>query len=305
MTTHPLSGVYAAAITPQNPDSSPNPEPVPAYLSFLAGRGCHGALIFGTTGEGPSFSPDERKRILQAGLSVREINPDFRLLAGTGTPSLQETIDLTKTAFDLGYDGVVVLPPYYYRFAGDDGLFNWFHQVIQKSVPSDGYLLGYHFPGMAGIGFTRNLIEKLKDAFPVQFAGIKDSSHDPGFANVMGNTFGSDLAVFTGTDSYFSMALQNKSAGCITAPANLISTDLRAIYDGYSSNDDLSMIQARVTAQRHVLEKYLPFPSVLKALIAHLHNFPRWPVRAPLTETLGEHVVQAAKELHECTDLEK
>jgi len=300
MTAHPLSGVYAAALTPLKPDSTPDIEPVPAFLAFLADRGCHGALIFGTTGEGPSFSSAEREKVWQAALRVRETHPDFRLLAGTGTPSLQETIDLTKTAFDLGYDGVVALPPYYFRTAGDEGLFRWFEGVIQKAVPSDGYLLGYHFPNVAGIGFSMDLLKRLKDAFTVQFAGIKDSSHDPALASELGKTFGKELAVFTGTDSYFSMALQNKAAGCITAPANLISPGLRAIYNAFSRDEDLSETQACVTEQRHVLEKYMPFPPALKALLSRRHNFPRWPVRPPLVEMPDDLVEQAAKELQDC-----
>ena len=300
MTAHPLSGVYAAALTPLKNDSTLDLEAVPAFLSFLADRGCHGALIFGTTGEGPSFSPAERESVWQAALKVREMRPGFRLLAGTGTPSLQETIDLTKTAFDLGYNGVVILPPYYFRTASDEGLFRWFEQVIQKAVPSDGYLLGYHFPKVAGIGFSMDLLKRLKDAFPVQFAGIKDSSHDPALASALGATFGNDLAVFTGTDSYLAMALQNNAAGCITAPANLISPGLRAIYDAFTRQEDLSETQACVTAQRHVLENYMPFPSSLKALLAKKYDFPLWPVRPPLVETPDALVEQAAKELEEC-----
>lgn len=300
MTQHSLSGVYAASLTPLKADLTPDPEPVPAFLSFLADRGCHGALIFGTTGEGPSFSPAEREFVWRAALEVRETHADFRLLAGTGTPSLQETIDLTKIAFDLGYNGVVVLPPYYFRTASDEGLFNWFEQLIQKAVPSDGYLLGYHFPNVAGIGFTKALLQRLKDTFPVQFAGIKDSSHDPGFANMLGQTFGSDLAVFTGTDSYLSMALQNQASGCITAPANLISPGLRAIYDAFTREEDLSETQSCVTQQRQVLEQYTPFPPALKALLAKKHGFPRWPVRPPMVETPDDLVEQAAKELEEC-----
>ena len=300
MTPHPLSGVYAAALTPLKPDSTPDPEPVPAFLAFLADRGCHGALIFGTTGEGPSFSPDERKNIWQVALRIRETRPDFRLLAGTGTPSLQETVDLTKTAFDLGYDGVVVLPPYYFRKASDDGLFRWFEELIKKAIPSDGYLLGYHFPSVAGIGFSRALLKRLKEAFPEQFAGIKDSSHDPALASDLGKIFGTGLAVFTGTDSYFSMALQNNAAGCITAPANLISPGLRAIYDAFLQDEDLSETQACVTNQRHVLEKYMPFPPALKALLAKKYDFPRWSVRPPLVDISDDLVEQAARELQEC-----
>ena len=300
MTQHPLSGIYAAALTPLKSDATLDPEPIPAFLAFLADRGCHGALIFGTTGEGPSFSPAERELVWRAALKIRETHPDFRLLAGTGTPSLQETIDLTKTAFDLGYNGVVVLPPYYFRTAGEEGLFRWFEQLIQKAVPSDGYLLGYHFPNVAGIGFSMALLKRLKNAFPVQFAGLKDSSHDPALTSALGETFGQDLAVFNGTDSYLAMALQNKAAGCITAPANLISPGLRAIYDAFLRKEDLSEMQACVTEQRHVLEKYTPFPPALKALLAKKYDFQRWPVRPPLVETPDDLVEQAARELQEC-----
>ncbi|SRR5581483_638046 len=284
MTRHALSGVYAAAVTPMKSDLSPDLEAVAPFLAFLASRGCHGALIFGTTGEGPSFSPAERESVWRAALKVREQYSDFKLLAGTGTPSLTETIDLTKLAFDLGYDGVVTLPPYYFRKATDDGLFNWFEQVIHKSVPKDGFLLGYHFPGVAGIGFSIELLVRLKDRFPSQFAGIKDSSHDADFARALGGKFGNDLAVFSGTDSDFTFALEHHAAGCITAPANVLSPGLREIYDGFVAGKDVSAVQKKVSEQRHILEKYPPFPPTLKALLARQYKQPRWPVRPPLVE---------------------
>jgi 4-hydroxy-tetrahydrodipicolinate synthase len=279
-----LSGVYAAAVTPLKPDFSPDAEAIPALLSFLAGRGCHGALLLGTTGEGPSFSPAEREVIWRYALKVREQHPDFRLLAGTGTPSLTETIDLTRLAFDLGFDAVVTLPPYYFRKAGDDGVFAWFSEVISKAVPADGALLGYHFPGVAGIGFSLEMLKRLKDSFPLQFQGIKDSSHDAEFMQQLGRQFGHDLTVLSGTDSDFTQALQNFAAGCITAPANLISPSLRQIYDVFRDGNDTAEIQQRVTEKRHALEQFMPFPPSLKALLHRLYGLPRWPVRPPLTE---------------------
>lgn len=284
MTPPSLSGVYAAALTPLQPDLSPDLDAVAPFLAFLASRGCHGALLFGTTGEGPSFSPEERGEVLRAALKVREMVPGFRLLAGTGTPSLTETIDLTRLAFDLGYDAVVTLPPYYFRKATEDGLFNWFQQVIQKAVPSNGCLLGYHFPAVSGVGFSLGLLSRLKDSFPSQCAGIKDSSHESDFARAIGQRFGPDLVVFNGTDSDFTFALENNAAGCITAPANLISPGLREVYDRFRSDGDASAAQARVTAQRRILEQVQPFPPALKALLARIFGRPRWPVRPPLVE---------------------
>ncbi len=290
---HPLAGVYAAAVTPLKADSTIDFESIPILLGFLASRGCHGALLFGTTGEGPSFSPAEREALLRSARAFRNQLPGFRLLAGTGTPSLSETIDLTKLAFNLGYDGVVVLPPYYYRKASDDGLFKWFSELINKAVPRDKYLFGYHFPGVAGIGFSLGLLARLKDTFPAQFAGIKDSSHDEDFAAQVGKRFGADLAVFSGTDSHFHLALKNHAQGAITAPANLISPGLREIWDQYQDGRDPSETQARVTEQRHLLEKYMPFPPSLKALLHELHDLPRWAVKPPLEE-IGESALEQA-----------
>src|ERR1051325_4493489 len=295
---HPLAGVYAAAVTPlrEPSDSILDLESVPLLMQFLASRGCHGIVLFGTTGEGPSFSPTERETLMRAAQEARKSMPGFRLIAGTGTPSLSETIDLTKLAFDLGYDGVLVVPPYYFRKATDNGLFTWFSEVIQKAVPSNGYLLGYHFPNVAGIGLSIELLARLKDAFPVQFAGIKDSSHDPDLARNLGEKFGSDLVVLTGTDSYLDLAMQNKAAGCITAPANLISPDLREAWDLLNEGKDSAEALARVKQKRDVLDKYPPFPPTLKALLHRLYGMPRWSVKPPLESISDEMEERAVQE---------
>ena len=294
---HPLAGIYAAAVTPLTADSKFDLESVPLLLQFFASRGCHGALLFGTTGEGPSFSPKERESLMRSARAYRQQLPCFRLLAGTGTPSLSESIELTKLAFDLGYDGVVVLPPYYFRKATDEGLFNWFSELIQKSVPSDGYLLGYHFPNAAGIGFSLDLLARLKDSFPTQFAGIKDSSHDEAFAVEVGQRFGDDLLTLTGTDSLLDHALKNHAGGAITAPANLISENLREVWDLFQTGKDPTEAQKRVTHDRHILERYTPFPPILKSLMRKLYDMPQWTVKPPLENVSDEVVVRALKEL--------
>ena len=298
ISTHPLAGVYAAAVTPlRETDSNLDLESVPVLLKFLADRGCHGAVLFGTTGEGPSFSPTEREALMRSARAYRHQLRGFRLIAGTGTPSLSETIELTKLAFELGYDAALVVPPYYFRKATDDGLFAWFSELIKKAVPSDKYLLGYHFPNVAGIGFSIELLSRLKDSFPVQFAGIKDSSHDVDLARNLGEKFGSDLVVLNGTDSYLQLAMENKAAGCITAPANIISPDLREVWDGMREGKDISEAQKRVNEQRHILEKYPPFPPTLKALMHRLYGLPRWAVKPPLEKIKSEMEEQAVAEM--------
>jgi 4-hydroxy-tetrahydrodipicolinate synthase len=293
---HDLSGVYAAAVTPLKPDFSPDLDAIPPLLDFLNRRGCHGVLLLGTTGEGPSFSAEERVEIYRSALQVRAMLPTIKLLAGTGTPSLTESVFLTHAAFDLGYDGVVILPPYYFRKATDEGLFSYFRELIRRAVPADGSVLGYHIPATAGVGFSMDLLARLKETFPRQFAGIKDSSHDPDLSRLLGERFGNDLLVMTGTDSYLQLAMENHAGGCITAPANLISPELRKIWDGFQHKADVSALQSQVTGIRHVLEKYSPFPPTLKILLAELYGFPRWPVRPPLEGILPEIAEQLVQD---------
>jgi 4-hydroxy-tetrahydrodipicolinate synthase len=295
MITHPLAGIYSAAITPLEGDSSPDLEAIPQYLSFLAKRGCHGALLLGTTGEGPSFEASERLDIFQAGLAVRQEHPNFRLLAGTGTPSLTETINLTKAAFEIGYDGVVVLPPYYFHQATEDGLLVWYRELIERAVPQDGFILGYHFPAQSGVPLSLKLLANLKDEFPDKFAGIKDSTGDPLFSQALGERFGSELVVLTGNDALLSHALENQASGSITAMSNLFSPDLRLVWEAHQQGEVAPQAQERLAAQRSVLSKYPPFAASIKALIARLHPFPLWHVRLPLQpfpENLTEQALQ-------------
>lgn len=284
MANHPLAGVYAAAVTPLNQDYSIALDDIPKFLAFLAKRGCHGALLLGTTGEGPSFSVKERLEIFKASLAVRDIYPDFRLLAGTGTPSLEETSYLTKSAFDMGFNGAVVLPPYFYHQANEDGLTYWFQMLIDRAVPEDGYLLGYHFPAQSGVPIPLGVVSRLRKSFPKRFAGFKDSTKNAEHTHQIGLALDTDLLALVGNDGLLSKSLQAGGSGCITAMANLLSPILRQIWDSYQNGKPSIQGQDDLIAYRKILENYQPFPPTMKALLASLHGFPTWAVRPPLSQ---------------------
>jgi 4-hydroxy-tetrahydrodipicolinate synthase len=291
-TRHPR-GVFAAAVTPLNPDLSLDFNAIPKLFSFLSQRGCHGALLFGTTGEGPSFAANDRIAWMRQVSLARQEMPGFNLLAGTGTPNMEETIALTHAAFDLGLDGVVVLPPYYYKKIDDEGLFLWFSQVIQKAVPSDGSFFGYHIPAVSGISLSHDLLARLKDGFPEQFAGIKDSTGDPENARLLGERFGKDLVVFTGNDRLLSLALQNQASGCITALANISSPILRHVWDAFQQGQADTKAQALLDAYRNVMDQYPPAPAFLKSMLSQKFGFSLWNVRPPLLSLSDQGFQQA------------
>ncbi|MBN2045647.1 MAG: dihydrodipicolinate synthase family protein [Anaerolineales bacterium] len=293
-----MKGVFVAAVTPLKADLCPDLAAIPPLLDFYAKRGAHGALLLGTTGEGPSFSQQEREAIFTAGAEIKTSWPDFKLLAGTGTPSLDATIQLNKTAFDIGFDGVVTLPPYYFRTVTEEGLFAWFSLVIDSSVPSDGCLLGYHFPQISGVPLSQSLLTQLADKYPVRFGGIKDSSGD---LNHTQNAVRAlpEQSILIGNDRLMTAGLQAGSSGCITAAANLISPQLRKVYDDFHIRENTSATQAIVNAARDVLETLMPFPAALKGLLSELFGFPRWPLKPPLVPFREAEINAAAGKLAE------
>lgn len=290
-----LQGILAASITPLLENGTLDTEGLITYLSFLAQQGCHGALLLGTTGEGPSFSREEREQILKSALKVREEHPEFLLLAGTGTPSLEETIFLTKTAFHLGYEGVVVLPPYYFRNAKEDGFLAWFDQVLQRAVPRDGKLLLYHIPPMSGVSLSLAFLKKLKDKHPDRFWGLKDSSGDESFCQQLGEHFGNELAVFNGKDNLLPIALKNYAAGCITAGANLFPNLLRQTWEAFQQGDEQTFIRFGEILQkaRPVIDQFPPASALVKGLLPRLTGLPRWQTRLPLLPLSEELLDQA------------
>ncbi len=291
-----LHGVIAAAVTPLSQDGSLALDDWLVLLDFLRRRGCHGALLMGTTGEGPSFSPDERLQVVKAIQPFCHSDPDFYILVGTGTPSLEETIALNRAVFDLGVDGVVVLPPYYFRKASENGFFEWYSAVVRHSIPAGGTIFIYHIPSMTGIQLSLDLVARLMDAFPDHTFGIKDSTFDADFARSVGDRFGKDLLTFTGMDPFFDLALEHSASGCITAMANLRSLDLRCVWDARQLGHVDQAANARLERSREVLSHYPPNPPLYKALLARLHHLPAWTVRLPLLPIPAEQIEKAIAE---------
>ncbi len=292
---HPLAGVYAAAVTPLTTAGAPDLQTLPSFLSFLAERGCHGALLLGTTGEGPSFSSKERIAIWTAAAEWRKEHADFRLLAGSGTPSLTESIELNRIAFELGFEATLVLPPYFFRNASEDGLFDWYAQLIEASVPQDRWLLGYHIPAVSGVALALSLLQRLAAAYPT-FGGLKDSSGDLNSAKAYAAGL-PGKAVLVGNDHLLWPGLLAGAAGCITALANLRSPELRAIYEAYIWKQDGADRQATLDPLRDAMDAMPPAPAYLKALLHAQHGLPLWGVRAPLQDFTAEQTQRALSAL--------
>src|SRR5207237_9496663 len=102
-----------------------------ALAKFLLANGCDGLNVLGTTGEATSFSLDERKRVMTA---YRDAGlPLDRLMVGTGAAATADAIALTRHAAELGFAGALILPPFYYNGAPNDGLAAYTGTIVRET----------------------------------------------------------------------------------------------------------------------------------------------------------------------------
>jgi len=171
-----LRGIFAPTLTPVHADLSPDMERWVSFSKQLLADGCHGLCPFGTTSEANSFGISERMEMLE-GLVAAGV-PAAKLMPGTGTTAIPDTVKLTSHAVNLGCSGVLVLPPFYYKGVSDDGIFRAMAEVIERVGDTRLRVYLYHIPGVAQVAFSLALIERLVKAYPQTVVGMKDSSGD-------------------------------------------------------------------------------------------------------------------------------
>jgi 4-hydroxy-tetrahydrodipicolinate synthase len=275
-------GVLAAVLTPMDDGLAPDHPAFSAHCHRLLAAGCHGLSVFGTTGEANSLSVEERLAALEALLEGGV--PASVLLPGTGSCALTDTVRLSRVALEAGTAGVLVLPPFYYKGVGDEGLFRFFAEVIERIGDERLRLYLYHIPQMTGVELGLPLISRLIDAYPGTIAGTKDSSGDRERIETLCREF-PGFSVLAGTETLLLETLRNGGKGCISATVNVTSRLARQVYDAHASGRDAEAqaLQERLSTLRASIETYPVIPA-LKALMADLTGDEEWRnLRPPLS----------------------
>ncbi|NJN66367.1 MAG: dihydrodipicolinate synthase family protein [Chloroflexaceae bacterium] len=281
------SGVFCATLTPFVSEvGTIDPDWIPGHLRFLESHGVAGVLPLGTTGEGPSCSLDERKRVLDTVLAHRNT---LRVLAGTGCTSLAETIELSRYATEQGADAVLVMPPFYYRTVAEAGIIRYY-QAVCDALPGDARLILYHIPAMTGVPITPTILDYLLTSHGPQIAGIKDSSGDPCHTAELVQRY-PGLAIYSGSDSHAASSLAVGVVGVISALANAWPDRVCAVFQASRRGGDVAAAQAPLSAAREAVRGFA-IPAVLKAVLPWTSGLPRTSVRAPLSNLSDEETVQ-------------
>ena len=276
-----LKGVLAAVLTPMDEDLNPDHQVFAAHCHRLLAAGCHGLSVFGTTGEANSLSVDERLAALEA-LVDGGVSPE-KLLPGTGSCALTDTVRLSHAALEAGTAGALVLPPFYYKDVGDDGLFRFFAEVVERVNDDSLRLYLYHIPQMTGVDLGLPLISRLIDAYPGVVVGTKDSSGDRERIMTLCREF-PDFSILAGTETLLLETLRSGGEGCISATVNVTSRLARRVHDAHAlGKDEAEALQERLTQLRASIEAYPVIPA-LKQLMATLTGDKQWRnIRPPLS----------------------
>jgi 4-hydroxy-tetrahydrodipicolinate synthase len=277
-------GVNAAVLTPMNADFSVDLDRMAAHCKWLLANGCNGLGVLGTTGEANSLGISERIEVLE-GLVGRGV-PAAKMMPGTGTTAISDTVLLTKHAEGLGCPGALLLPPFYYKNPSEDGLLAYFNEVIQRVGGSINIYL-YNFPQQSAVPFSVGFLERLLKANPGKVKGIKDSSgnYENGLSYV--EAFARDgFEVYAGDDSLLKPLLEKGSAGCITAASNVNCSVGAVVYANHDNAKGAAAHEVLSATRKAVIS--VPLISGLKALVARNTGDPRWltirPPHLPLTE---------------------
>jgi 4-hydroxy-tetrahydrodipicolinate synthase len=280
-----FGGVNAAVLTAMNADLSIDLDRMAAHCRWLLGNGCNGLAVLGTTGEANSLGFQERVELLE-GLIARGI-PASKMLPGTGTTALTDTVLLTKKAETLGCRGALLLPPFYYKNPSDDGLLAYFNEVAQRVGGAISLYL-YNVPQQSAIPFSVEFISRLLKANPGKFRGIKDSSgnYENGLSYV--ENFAKDgFEVYAGDDTLLKPLLEKGSAGCITAASNVNCAIGAQVYAGWNTAAGAAAHEVLAATRKAVIA--VPLIPGLKALVARNTGDTRWnnirPPHLPLTAT--------------------
>jgi len=268
-----FGGVNAAVLTPMRADLSVDLDRMATHCRWLLTNGCNNLGVLGTTGEANSIGINERLEVLE-GLVARGI-PAAKMMPGTGTPALTDTVLLTKQAADLGCRGALLLPPFYYKNPTDDGLFAYFSEVINRVGTNVRFYL-YNFPQQSAVPFGVDLIARLLRAFPGTIKGVKDSSgnYDNGRAYV--ENFAKDgFEVYAGDDTLLRPLLMLGSAGCITAAANVNSPIAAQVYANWNNDAGVRMHETLSATRRAIVAAPAAIPA-LKALMARHAGDATW-----------------------------
>jgi len=220
-----FTGVFPPAITIFDENEEINYEKTKRHIDFLIENGADGIIVEGSTGEFFNLSDEERRKLIKE--IVDHVNERVPVIAGTSSCSTKSVIELSKYAQDVGADGLLITPPYYYK-PNEEELYNHFKKISEKV---DLPIMLYNNPWTTGVYVKPQLLVKMANEGIIQY--VKETHGDVAFVHetyLLGN--GKPI-IFFGKDENALEAFLVGAKGWVSGAANVTIRLQKEMYDSF------------------------------------------------------------------------
>ncbi|MGA9407312.1 MAG: 4-hydroxy-tetrahydrodipicolinate synthase [Bacteroidota bacterium] len=211
-------GTGTALVTPFKKDGTIDETALRKLVDYQIAGGVEAIIPIGTTGESPSISSDEHRRILE--IVIERSRGRIKVFAGSGSNYTNKAIELTHLAKDMGADAAILVAPYYNK-PTQEGYFQHYRAVAEAvDIP----LLVYNVPGRTGGNITASTTLRMAEEIPSIIA-VKEASGN--FAQIMeiARNKPKHLSLLSGDDAITLPMLSVGGDGCISVVANQLPKD--------------------------------------------------------------------------------
>jgi 4-hydroxy-tetrahydrodipicolinate synthase len=285
-----FEGVITALVTPFRGDKL-DEEALRRLVEEQIAGGVDGLVPVGTTGESPTVTYEEHVRVIE--LVVQAAKKRVPVIAGTGSNSTHETIEMSREAKRVGADGLLLVTPYYNR-PGQEHLYRHFKAVLE-AVPLPSIL--YNVPGRTGCDLLPDTIARLTEVREV--VGVKEATGNALRSAQIIARVGDRLAILSGDDAISLQVFAVGGRGVISVLSNVAPAQTAAMWDAAAAGD--------WKKARELYYKLLPLseglfvepnPIPVKAALAMMGRIAE-EVRPPLYPLAPQHRDKLRAQLHD------
>lgn len=222
-------GSMVALITPMTQTGDLDNEALEALVAFHLENGTDAIIAMGTTGESATFSHNDHRNIVKQ--IIKLVAGKIPVIAGTGSNSTQEALELTRAAKDDGADGVLLAAPYYNK-PTQEGLYQH-HKLIAEAVAIPHLL--YNVPGRTAVDILPETVKRLSGISNI--VGIKEASGCLDRAKELMELCGDDMDVISGDDGIAMEMMLAGGKGNISVTANVAPKQMHDMCTAAMSGD--------------------------------------------------------------------
>jgi len=257
--------LLTAMVTPFDENGIIATDVVTSLSKKLIKDGSDGIVLAGTTGESPNLSQEDR--IILYKTTINSVGDKAKIVAGTGTYSTKESIELSKQAEDMGVDAVMIVTPYYSK-PSQKGIYQHFQKISDAiNIP----IIAYNVPGRTSrLIEVDTLVEIVKDT---NVFAIKDAVGDINFTKLETETFSNlsddlDISIYSGDDKLTLEMMKLGAKGVISVASHIVGNEIRLLIDTYKKgsldkaediNSELSLLYDLIFEE--------PSPAPIKSIL--------------------------------------